>query len=244
MTDLLVITPSRDRPGQLSELAWAVARTTEGRVEVLALVDDDDPQREAYERLVDVDHTVLSNLRILFGPRQTLSGWTNTAAELALQSPNPPRFLASLGDDHRPRSRDWDHRLIGAIEDLGGPGFAYGDDLFQGRALPTAWVVSASVVRALGWMMLPRCQHLYVDNAILDLGEASGRIAYRADVKIEHLHPWAGKASWDISYRESNSVARDTADKAAFLAWRAERMMADAATVAALTGRQRRARSG
>jgi hypothetical protein len=54
---------------------------------------------------------------------------------------DPPRYLASLGDDHRPRTKGWDRRLIDAIESLGGaPGIAYGDDKLQGAALPTAWV--------------------------------------------------------------------------------------------------------
>lgn len=227
MADLIVITPSRERPRQLNELAHAVRDTTDGRVDVLGLVDLDDPERAAYKAL---------SCPIWTGQRASLSRWTNYAAA-ALLGPTqlePPRYLASLGDDHLPRTRDWDLRLIAAIEAMPGPGIAYGNDLYQGPRLPTAWAVSAELVRAVGWMMLPTCQHMYVDTAVLELGQAAGRIAYVPDVVIEHRHPLAGKADWDVSYRESNSRERYAADEAAFEAWRGGQLAADAATVRAL----------
>jgi hypothetical protein len=232
MADLVVITPSRDRPRQLNELAHAVWETTSGRVDVLGLVDDDDPQRAAYMAL---------SCDIWTGPRRSLSAWTNFAAGNLLDfaagnllDGNGYRYLASLGDDHRPRGQDWDLRLIEAIEALDGPGIAYGNDLLQGQHLPTAWVVSAEIVRAVGWMMLPTCQHLFVDTAILELGRAADRITYCPDVIIEHLHPVAGKAPWDDSYRESNAAARYEADRAAFEAWKRDGLASDAAKVKAL----------
>ncbi len=89
-------------------------------------------------------------------------------------------------------------------------------------------------MRALGWMMLPTAQHMYVDNAVLELGRATGRILYRPNVIIEHLHPVAGKAAWDASYRESNADERYVADRTAFEAWRAEQLAVDTAAVEAL----------
>ncbi len=223
MADLVVITPSRDRPAQLAELATAVERTTDRRVTVLACVDLDDPQREAYERL--------TGPRITFGPRHSLSGWTNWAAENALQDSDPPRYLASLGDDHRPRTPNWDLKLIEAIEGIGGSGIAYGNDLMHGPNLPTSWVVSADIVRAVGWMMLPTCQHMYVDNAVLELGRALDRIVYVPGAVIEHLHPLAGKAKWDGSYRESNAPTRYADDGTAFAVWKASGLAADVARI-------------
>mgnify|MGYP001121582182 FL=1 len=216
MADLVVITPSRGRPRQFAELTAAVRDTTDGRVEVLGLVDDDDPTRRDY-----------MPRWVWTGPRRSLSGWTNIAAQTLLNGDAAPRYLASLGDDHRPKTKDWDLKLIAAIEAMDGPGFAYGNDLYQGPALPTAWVASADAVRRIGWMMLPACEHMYVDTAILTLGSAAGRITYRSDVVIEHLHPFAGKADMDQSYRESNAAERYAADKTAFERWRDTQLAAD-----------------
>lgn len=230
MSDLVVITPSRGRVGQLDELTRACHDTTTGRVDVVGLVDDDDPYRAAYKGL--------PSTHVWTGPRRSLAGWTNYAAQILLdcKPSEGPRYLASLGDDHRPRTRDWDLRLIEAIEQLDGPGIAYGNDLLQGEQLPTAWVVSADVVRALGWMMLPGCEHMYVDTAVAELGRSAGRIAYRSDVVVEHLHPLAGKADWDASYRETNTDARYAADRFAYEAWKRDGLEADAATIRALKG--------
>jgi len=225
--DLVVITPSRDRPEQFREMIRAVGETTDGRVEVLGLVDDDDPQLDWYDRL---------GAALMVGKRRSLSAWTNEGARSVLAGRNgrTPRYLASLGDDHRPRGA-WDLKLIDAIEQLDGPGMAYGNDLYQGVNMPTAWVVSAEVVRALGWMMLPSCEHMYVDAAVLALGKAADRIVYRPDVVIEHLHPYAGKADMDASYRQSNAPERYAADRAAYEAWKRDGLAADVAQLTALT---------
>ena len=216
VADLAVIVPTRGRPRRFLEMLEAIDRTAETDVAVWLGVDEDDDVA-AYRDVVRPRGR--GDVFLNTGQRHSLSGWTNALATLALQTPDPPRFLASLGDDHRPRTPGWDRRLIEAIDELGGSGIAYGNDLFQGERLPTAWVVSADIVRSLGWMMLPSCAHMYVDTATLMLGRALDRIAYCPDVVIEHVHPMAGKTPWDASYRESNAGPRYDADREAFEAW-------------------------
>jgi hypothetical protein len=207
-------------------MAEAIRSNAAGEVSVVAGLDLDDES--------DYEQTVGDAVVSYRGDRKSLCGWTNHLAAQVVDGPNPPRYLASLGDDHRVRTPGWDLKLIEAVEQMDGPGFAYGNDLLQGKNMPTAWVVSAEIVRMLGWMMLPGCEHMYVDNAVLTLGSAANRIAYRPDVVIEHLHPLAGKAEWDASYRESNADERYTADRAAFETWRRNRAGFDAARVAAI----------
>lgn len=231
MADLAVIVPSRGRPRQLRELVDAIYDTAETDVRVVAAVDDDDPTLDAYGRALE---GVEVNTVVYRGGRRSLSGWTNHLAQLELEGASPPRYLASLGDDHRPITPGWDRKLIEAAEALGpGGGWAYGDDLLQGARLPTAWVVSAEITRALGWVMLPACAHMYVDNAVLELGRHCGRIVYRRDVVIEHLHPVAHKGQWDDSYRESNAPERYAADREALEAWKRDGLAADGAKVLA-----------
>jgi hypothetical protein len=232
MSDLLaVITPTRGRPSQFARMVEAVFEHAAGPVQVWAGLDSDD-QCDYYTAMIGVPGA--ENVVAHRGQRRSLSAWTNDLANMALRSPSPPRYLASLGDDHRPLTPGWDRKLIAAIEGLGGHGWAYGNDLFHGSALPTSWVCSASTVQALGWMMLPACEHLYVDNAVSALGEATGLIAYRADVLIEHRHPVSGKASIDASYEESNSPARYAADGTAFAVWKASAMSDDIAKLQAM----------
>lgn len=218
MSDLLVITPSRDRPMRLAEMAVAVRDSTDGRALVLALVDDDDAGMASYARGAADQLYALA-----VGPRGSLSSLTNEAART--YAGDYP-YLASLGDDHMPVTRGWDRLLIAQIESLDGPGWAYGDDGFQGGKLPTAWVQSSALVEALGWMMLPVCEHMFVDNAVLELGRDAGRLVYAPQVKIEHRHPFAGKADVDDSYRRSNAPAQFERDGQAFRDWLAGEAMA------------------
>lgn len=230
MADLVVITPTRGRPAQLARLVDAVAATTCGRADVLALVDDDDPARGAY-----LEYGARRGVHVAVARRQGLVGSTNLGAEIALGAEDPPTYLASLGDDHLPRTLDWDVRLIKAIREMNGPGWAYGNDLLQGERLPTAWVQHAATVRALGWMMLPTLEHMYPDNVVADLGRAAGRLAYIGGVIIEHMHPSAGKADVDESYAQTNRAEQYLRDKRAYDAWRDIGMERHVATAAALT---------
>lgn len=229
MTDLGIIVPSRGRPERLRELLDAIEANSTSETIVYVATDYDDPALEAYVDMIkDHDAAVYH----VSGPRKSLSQWTNILAGRAIAG---CEYVASLGDDHRPRTHGWDEQLIKAIEKLDGPGFAYGNDLLQGAWLPTAWVVSSVVVDALGWMMLPTCEHMYVDNVIKTLGEATGRLIYQPSVVIEHEHPSAGKAKWDESYAETNRAPQYERDHDAFQAWRAGQMFKDAATLSAMT---------
>jgi len=223
--ELVVITPSRGRPRQLVEMIQAVTETTYGHVRVLPCLDDDDPELAEYRRILPLSPR-------LVGPRKTLVGWTNHAARVLLDQRDPPRYLASLGDDHRPRTAHWDQILISLLD--GRPGIAYGDDLYQHERVPTAWVVSTEIVRAVGWMMLPSCEHLYVDNAVRDLGLTAGCLVYRPDVVIEHMHPVAGKGEWDASYRDSNGSRLKARDRDAYRRWVRSGLDDDAAKIRAI----------
>jgi hypothetical protein len=221
MRDLLVIVPTRGRPTSMARLALALRGTAQAATDLIFAVDDDDQLSAQAVQMLGA-HGVS-------GPRNNLAGWTNV---LARHFAKDYRALASLGDDHLPRTPGWDLRLLGAIAGMGGTGFAYGDDLLQGAALPTAVVVSSDIVTALGWMCEPSMRHYCIDNVWKDLGEGAGCLAYLPDVIIEHLHPAAGKAAPDATHQES--TAKDRLDFAAYGHWRTWRMNADITTVAML----------
>lgn len=219
---LAIITPSRARPDNIGRMLTALESTVVGPWTLWLGVDDDDAELKEYLYRFDLHQRVV----LYVGERQTLSAWTNRLAELAIA--DGAKWLASLGDDHVPRTHGWDRRLIEAASAFDGPGFAYGDDQLQGANVPTAWVQSAQIVAALGWMMLPQCEHLYVDSAILDLGRKTRRISYVGGVVIEHMHPAAQKATEDDTYRSGNSDARIAADGAEYRAWLANGLERDA----------------
>jgi hypothetical protein len=122
-----------------------------------------------------------------------------------------------MGDDHRVRTRGWDV----ALADAAGPvGIAYGNDLLRGEELPTSVVMGADVIATTGHMVPPTLQHLYIDDYWKALGIGMDRLAYLPDVVIEHLHPAAGKAPMDDSYRTTNAPERYATEAAAWAEYR------------------------
>jgi hypothetical protein len=235
--DLAILVPTRGRPENLDRLLSVLPTVTgckPGKVVVYAGIDDDDDV-DAYLRMPNVDGAVSTGLlKVVTEPQQSLSAWTNVLAMKAVVSDNP-EYLASLGDDHVPVSHHWDTRLMASIRSLPGPGYAYGNDLLQGKLMPTAWMQHILTYRALGWMMLPDLAHMYVDNVILTMGVAAGRIAYAPDVIVEHRHPLAHKAKWDAVYDESNSDGSYAADRELFEAWRVDGLTEAVDTLTSMT---------
>jgi hypothetical protein len=189
--------------------------------DIVVCVDNDDPDAHPYTGYGAVEQEFRDSGRVRWvkGPRNNLSGWTNRVA-MALWTQY--EALASLGDDHLPRTEGWDRELLSELERMGG-GFAYGNDLLQEHRLPTAVMVSSKIVGALGWLCPPALQHYFVDNVWRFLGTETQRLAYRQDIIIEHMHPGAGKADFDATYMDPGAEAgfapTNHPDYPAWLAW-------------------------
>jgi hypothetical protein len=213
--DLLVIIPTRGRPHAIPEImqAWDDTGAT---ADVLFCVDKDDPELAGYKQqakaLADD-----GRVRFVFWARKRLVGTLNQAA---VKNAPDYRFLAFMGDDHRPRpaATPWDKRIRICLS--GGPGIVYGNDLLQGEAMATAVAMTSDIVQTLSYMAPPAMVHLCVDLCWVDWGRGMGRITYLDDMVIEHLHPAAGKASVDAVYEDCNSSERASADAAAYYDYR------------------------
>jgi hypothetical protein len=247
MIDLVILVPSRNRPGTARPVADAIAQTSTADAVLAYVVDESDPTGGDYARalgcpVVDVraagpaDWAGLVERRVgvFRTPSKTMIEALNEAA-VAVVDQVRPYAVAFLGDDNRPRTAGWDARFVAELRRLG-TGVVYGNDLIQGANLPTQVAMTADIIRELGWMGPPGLTHLYIDNFWYDLGERAGCLRYLPDVVIEHLHPLAGKGPVDEGYRRVNSPAAYRSGEAAYRAYAAASLDADAARVRALRG--------
>lgn len=212
---LAMLIPSRQRPKAAWEAAYGALERAQGDTHIFVCVDgDDDPgYHDDAALMVPGVHRCYKSTR--HGLVATLNRWGWAAADGKL-STEPFTHIGFMGDDHRVRTPGWDLTLM----ETAGTGLAYGNDLLQRSLLPTAIVMHADIVRALGRMAPPTLWHMYCDDYWLALGRAGNGhgvgITYRDDVVIEHLHPAAGKAQMDDSYNRTNSPQQFEADREAW----------------------------
>lgn len=229
MRDLLIIVPSRGRPGNVARFMRAAAKTCRAGTEVVFAFDDDDPSL-GKSQAAAMAFAAEFPVSVRTGPRKGLGAWTN---EIAVASAGEYRALGSFGDDHVPVTPGWDKLLLEAIDGMGGTGIAYPNDQMRDDVCE-AWIESSGIVQALGWMCEPSLKHWWVDAVIADLGNGAGCLRYLPEVLVPHKHFAAGKAQVDATYRDSGRHIG--ADQAAYGVWRAERMAADVDAVRALAG--------
>lgn len=230
MSELNVLVPTRSRPHSIAKIVDAWHHTGAfGVASLIFVVDKDDATYREY-------HTELNRhpeaLSIWMNEWHPLVQKLNYAARMMV---NTGMAMAFMGDDHLPRTEMWAHRALAATT-LHGPSIVYGRDGFQDRRLPTWWVMTNSIVDALGRMVPADVQHLYCDNAILQLGQAANCLRYLPDVLIEHMHPIAGKGEMDPQYARVNRRQQYDRDRAAFEAWVKDGLARDASLIADLRG--------
>jgi glycosyltransferase involved in cell wall biosynthesis len=236
-TDLIIIVPSRGRPEKIVELIEALKQTqTEALLWVA--VDDDDPTRNHYKAVLERRDNVTMDV-VEPSPNGGMVQALNALAVPLANASDPPFALGFMGDDHRPRTMHWDQAYVRALRKLG-TGIVYGNDLLQGRNLPTQVAMTSDIVRTLGYMAPPTLRHLYVDNFWLQLGRELGRLTYLADVVVEHVHPGAKKADWDDGYERVNAPEMWDADKKASRRYRATQFAQDIVKLQPLLRKARR----
>jgi Glycosyl transferase family 2 len=211
MREMVILVPSRNRPENIASLIDSLDET-ETEADLIVIVDDDEPQMDQY---LDLDCDIFMVAKDGRGMAKPLNA-------AAYHFRNKYHHFAFLGDDHRPRTKNWDLIFIEALHEMG-TGLVYGDDLIQGENLATAICMTGDIVRALHGMVPPNMTHLYLDNFWMKLGNDLGKLKFIPEVILEHMHPIAGKAKMDQGYLDVNAPEIYSADLAAFTNYIASR---------------------
>ena len=194
---MCVVVPSRGRPENAARLAQAFV-DTQTEADLYFIIDNDDLKWNEYAKN--------GNIKCLPADNKTggCANSLNTGAVYLLDFTKFPLYdyFVFMGDDHLPRTQNWDKAFIQALGF--NTGIVYGNDLLQGENLPTAFGMSRDLVVELQGMTFPGCIHLFFDNFVKQLGIDLNYLKYLPDVIIEHLHPIAGKAEMDEGYARVN----------------------------------------
>lgn len=229
-TKVTLIIPTRERPEAALHAAGEALHHAELPNTQVVISVDGPHETDQHHAYLEIPWVLGSNVEVIADP--THRGLVGTLNRRAVQTARTQLMkdhhcrrgdqcqrtthIAFMGDDHRVRTHGWDRRLA----DAAGPwGISYGNDLLRGADLPTAVMMSADLVRVLGKMAPEELWHMYCDDYWAALGRELGHLVYLDDVIIEHMHPAAGKAQVDESYRQTNSPEVYSADAAAWDAY-------------------------
>ena len=182
-SDLVVLIPTRGRPDNAVALEQAFVDTNTKAVRFY-IVDFNDETRSQYSWKLPVESVIMIH--------NETGGMAYPLNYIARQFIGEFDNFAFMGDDHRPRTANWDEKFVEEL--YTGSDIVYGNDLFQGSALPTAVAMSSQIVKELRGMV----------------------IKYLPDVIIEHCHAFNGKAPMDENYARVNAPEVYSADKVAF----------------------------
>ena len=190
---MLVICASRSRPEKFKEMLDSFKETKSEDTHIRAYLDDDDPRILDYE----IDEHIIDKRRTL-----------GEVSEYVIEKYPDYDYYAEINDDMIFRTKDWDKILTKAIKDNGGWGIAYGDDLMMSvkRHRPSQVVISANIIKVLGYIAPPCLKHLYRDVYWKELGEGIGKLILCRNVVIEHKHWSVGKSELDDTYKRVNSM--------------------------------------
>lgn len=201
-----ILIPTRQRPANVERLIRSAYETAVLPPEVLVYVDDDDPQRDATQRVCDDLGAVCT-----VGSRIVLSEMWNSLARVASHN-----IMMHCGDDIIFRSHGWDQIVSEIFEGVPDKiGVVHGRDGFQDERLATHGFYHRRWMEVLGYLVPPYFSSDYNDLWNTEIADAVARRWYRPEIFTEHMHPVAGKGELDITHQER--LARHERDNVAAL---------------------------
>lgn len=215
ITPLAVLVPTRSRPDNLARLLRVRTNCTTWAV----VLDRDDPKLDDYLRVLGVARGNGVNVRwMILEDRMMLGQKLNVGVEWLVHWDEVPTNVGYMGDDHLPLTSCWDIELVDTLAkpDIG---YCYPDDGWRGEQLATCVFAWMPAVQAAGYLAAPGIQHLFVDDAWMALAREAGCLEFVRHIRIDHLHPHAGKAPTDEQYTRVNSDEQMTRDRAAYTWW-------------------------
>lgn len=206
MTDCVVIVPMLGRAGQVERLVSSLKASTD-RARPLFVCTSNDV--EVLDAVAGYDHLVVKPAE-----RGDYAHKINLGVEA---SGEPLIFTGAIDLHFHPgwlEAAEW--MLEGLTEvvgtnDLTNPRTASGHST---HTLVNREYAGRGLIDGRPGLLCEDYIHEFVDDEMIGTARKRGVYAHAVDAVVEHLHPMAGKADWDDTYRAMN--ARMRADRSLF----------------------------
>lgn len=198
---IALLVPSRERIDKKKALAESVMQTVSNHHNVVLYfgIDDDDPTKGEVEALAN-EYPFIRIVNIANGGKFLGLGrlW-NLCAYKASEE-----ILAMIGDDMLFRTKDWDLKIID--EFVNGPQdnvkMVYCNDGRHGKAIAVNFFIHRAYMEITGYLTREEFMVDFIDLWPQQVFSSLGRIKYRPDILIEHLH-------WSFRKSSKDSIANN-----------------------------------
>lgn len=170
-----MVVPIRKRRKNAERFIESFASTRELDTRLLLVADDDD---DSYEGI-----SLPEFCRLVVIPRTYVVDKVN---QFAVPAASQYSYVGNTGDDNVMETQGWDRYLIEPMEKRG-HGWSYPDDVRR-QDIPENVIISAPIIKALGWFQCPLMRHYWVDHVWYDLAKACGRLFFVPYVTQPHHH--------------------------------------------------------
>ena len=196
---ILIIHPSRGRPKMAADYAGKLIRHRSAPLEFRYVfsLDADDSALPGYSQ----------SLRECRFPHETVIGENRTAigaVNRAAATLDNEDMVFNMSDDID-SSPGWDVRLARFVATIANPEYLVQPvDMYNGQNVPVIQMMSSALYRRLGYVLPPCYDTMYADNDLLESCRMLGSVFPCTGLGFEHLHPSAGRGSWDETYAREN----------------------------------------
>lgn len=187
-----LLCPTRNRPDSVRRLVSSARETASEprRLEFVFYTDRDAPGS------VPAFECHQASINVLVGDRIVLSEMWNRCFDHARAD-----VFMHCGDDIVFRTDGWDELVVGAFEKVQDRiALVHGDDGFNYGCV-THGFLHRRWVEAVGYFVPPYFASDYNDLWLTEVATALDR-KIAVDILTEHMHPAAGKGTWDKTHKE------------------------------------------
>jgi len=213
--DISITIPTRNRPDRLNQTIISIIETAFDmkRIQIVIRIDNDD--NTTIEYLSKLELINKYNFIIIKGE------YTKNIVDLwnECYSKCDGGRIMMCADDVIFRTSNWDSILIRVMPFPNSkPYFVWGNDKNQEHHLATLPIMSRYLIEKLGYFVPMGYRKEYCDTHLHDIMRKLEQIGYNImtylpDVIFEHMHPFVGKAQWDLTYESRRKFVEGDADR-------------------------------